>query len=569
MGYVSKGRLTPMDSQTLIVRCKAGEREALHLLYEQYRPRLLNICRQYVKDNNVAEDLLHDAFVIILTSLNQLRDDDKLGSWMATIVRNVGYHYKIHLDKEQAALQQMGIDKQGATDPGITPDFEQLQKLVAQLPAGYRQVFRLSVFEGLSHQEIGHLLGIAPHTSSSQLSHAKRMLKILIKQSWVLILLLIAIPTAIWNLLQKEEPDTVKDLKPVSYNSKQKKTQPEPVVETPYDKPVYVSISKRPSGHSIRYQTEAVISPDSIPYMEEHIDTLKEIAQAIKEETLRDTIIFRHEPIPASEYEPHLTKESPSKPSDWNIQLAYSGQTGRRDNFMAATNINQQSFASASNTFIPTNYSFSNWIDYSWSLNNAFPTDEITTETRSLMEIAAQNSMINHGEMVAQHTHELPFNIQLTLSRQLTSRLSIETGLSYTQMKSVTMTGSTSAHIQEQQRLRYIGIPLRFGWKWYNKSHFSLYSSAGAMLEFPIRSTLSVNHITNDTTTFSKESTLDVPIQWSMSIGLGIQYDLTPHLGIYMEPSLQYFFNDGSNLNSYRTEHPLSITLPIGLRFHW
>ena len=89
------------------------------------------------------------------------------------------------------------------------------------------------------------------------------------------------------------------------------------------------------------------------------------------------------------------------------------------------------------------------------------------------------------------------------------------------------------------------------------------------MLEFPIRSTLSVNHITNDTTTFSKESTLDVPIQWSMSIGLGIQYDLTPHLGIYMEPSLQYFFNDGSNLNSYRTEHPLSITLPIGLRFHW
>ena len=412
-----------MDSQTLIVRCKAGEREALHLLYEQYRPRLLNICRQYVKDNNVAEDLLHDAFVIILTSLNQLRDDDKLGSWMATIVRNVGYHYKIHLDKEQAALQQMGIDKQGATDPGITPDFEQLQKLVAQLPAGYRQVFRLSVFEGLSHQEIGHLLGIAPHTSSSQLSHAKRMLKILIKQSWVLILLLIAI---------------------------------EPVVETPHDKPVYVSISKRPSVHSIRYQTEAVISPDSIPYMEEHIDTLKEIAQAIKEETLRDTIIFRHEPIPASEYEPHLTKESPSKPSDWNIQLAYSGQTGRRDNFMAATNINQQSFASASNTFIPTNYSFSNWIDYSWSLNNAFPTDEITTETRSLMEIAAQNSMINHGEMVAQHTHELPFNIQLTLSRQLTSRLSIETGLSYTQMKSVTMTRHSSIPS------RMMALPLTF-----------------------------------------------------------------------------------------------------------
>ena len=557
-----------MDAHTLIIRCKAGEREALHLLYEQYRSRLLNICRQYVKDNNVAEDLLHDAFVIILTSLNQLRDDDKLESWMATIVRNVGYHYKMHLDKERAALQQMGIDKQGVTETGIMPDFEELQQLVVQLPEGYQQVFRLSVFEGLSHQEIGHLLGIAPHTSSSQLSHAKRMLKILIKQSWVLILLLIAIPAAIWNLLQKEEPDAVKDLKPVSDNSNQQKPQLEPVIETPHDKPVYVSISKRPSTLPIRYQTEAVILPDSIPYMEEYVDTLTEITQVPKEETQGDSLIFRHEPIPAFD-ESHLTTKSPSKSSTWNIQFAYSGQTGQSDKYMAKASINQQSFASASNYFIPTNYSFSNWIDYSWSLNNAFPTDEVTAETRSLMTIAAQNSMINHGEMVAQHTHQLPFNIQLTLSRQLTSRLSIETGLSYTQLKSTILTGSSGAYIQEQQRLRYLGIPLRFGWQWYSKAHLSLYTSTSGMLELPIRSTLNVKHVANDIGTFGKETKLDVPCQWSMSFGLGIQYDFIPHLGIYMEPSLQYFFDDGSDLKSYRTEHPLSITLPLGLRFHW
>ena len=557
-----------MDAHTLIIRCKAGEREALHLLYEQYRSRLLNICRQYVKDNNVAEDLLHDAFVIILTSLNQLRDDDKLESWMATIVRNVGYHYKMHLDKERAALQQMGIDKQGVTEAGIMPDFEELQQLVVQLPEGYQQVFRLSVFEGLSHQEIGHMLGIAPHTSSSQLSHAKRLLKILIKQSWVLILLLIAIPAAIWNLLQKEEPDAVKDLKPVSDNSNQQKPQLEPVIETPHDKPVYVSISKRPSTLPIRYQTEAVILPDSIPYMEEYVDTLTEITQVPKEETQGDSLIFRHEPIPAFD-EPHLTTKSPSKSSTWNIQFAYSGQTGQSDKYMAKACINQQSFASASNYFIPTNYSFSNWIDYSWSLNNAFPTDEVTAETRSLMTIAAQNSMINHGEMVAQHTHQLPFNIQLTLSRQLTSRLSIETGLSYTQLKSTILTGSSGAYIQEQQRLRYLGIPLRFGWQWYSKAHLSLYTSTSGMLELPIRSTLNVKHVANDIGTFGKETKLDVPCQWSMSFGLGIQYDFIPHLGIYMEPSLQYFFDDGSDLKSYRTEHPLSITLPLGLRFHW
>ena len=89
------------------------------------------------------------------------------------------------------------------------------------------------------------------------------------------------------------------------------------------------------------------------------------------------------------------------------------------------------------------------------------------------------------------------------------------------------------------------------------------------MLELPIRSTLNVKHVANDIGTFGKETKLDVPCQWSMSFGLGIQYDFIPHLGIYMEPSLQYFFDDGSDLKSYRTEHPLSITLPLGLRFHW
>ena len=544
-----------MDAQTLISRCKAGERQALHLLYEQYRPRLLSICRQYAKGDDGAEDLLHDAFVIILTSLNQLRDDDKLESWMATIVRNVGYHYKKHLEKEEATLHQMAIDTPGITETGIMPDLEQLQKLVAQLPAGYQQVFRLSVFEGLSHQEIGSLLGIAPHTSSSQLFHARRMLETMIRQSWVLILLLIAIPTAVWKLLQKEESDAVGDLKPAKGHSRPQEPRPEPAVETPHDKPVYASVNKQPSAQPIHYQTEAVIQPDSIPY--------------IKEEPQKDTLILQPKPIPPSDDAPHLTMEAPAKSSAWNIQLAYNGQIGRSDQYMAAASIGHQSFASASNTFIPTDYSFSNWIDYSWSLNNAYPTEEATAETRSLMEIAAQNAMINHGEMVAQHSHQLPFNVQLTVSRSLTSRLSIETGLSYTQMKSTVTTGSQTAYIQEDQRLRYLGIPLRFGWQWYSKAHLSLYTSAGGMLELPIRSTLNVRHVANDIETFAKETSLDVPCQWSMSLGVGLQYDLTPHVGIYLEPSLQYFFNDGSSLESYRTEHPLSITLPLGIRFHW
>ena len=555
-----------MDVHELISRCETGDQEALHLLYEQYRPRLLNICRQYANGDDVAEDLLHDAFVIILTSLNQLRDADKLESWMTSIVRNVGFHYRKHLNKEQVVLQQLANEPSIAVEATLMPDYEQLQTLVSQLPKGYQQVFRLSVFEGLSHQEISQLLGISPHSSSSQLSHAKRMLQTLIKQSWMLILLLIAIPTAIWKLLHKYESET----KPSAMMPKPQKGQPEPVVETLHDQPVYASVSKRPSSYLSRYQTEAVILPDSIPYyhIKEQADSLTEVAQVPVEEPQQDMLNNQQIPLSPDE-KPHLTVSTSSKLSNWNFQLAYNGPIGQRDEYMAAANINQQSFASASNSFIPTNYSYSNWIDYSWSLNNAIPTDEVTAETRSLMIIAAQNAMINHGEMVAKHTHQLPFTVQMTLSRRLTPRLSIETGLSYTQLKSTILTGSAMAYIQERQQLHYLGIPLRFEGQWYSKAHLSLYSSAGFMLELPIRSITDVNHIYNGICTFQDRTSISVPCQWSTNVGLGIQYGLTPHLGIYVEPSLQYFFNDGSSLKSYRTEHPLSITLPLGIRIHW
>ena len=171
--------------------------------------------------------------------------------------------------------------------------------------------------------------------------------------------------------------------------------------------------------------------------------------------------------------------------------------------------------------------------------------------------------------MEAQYEYQLPITVQLLLSRQLSKRLSFETGLSYTRLSSTIKTGSSQAYIQERQRIHYLGIPLHLGWQWYSKAHLSLYSSAGVMLEMPIRGTTDINHLSNGSSTFQKENSLNVPCQFSTTFGLGLQYDFTPHLGIYLEPSLQYFVDDGSDIKTYRTEHPFSITLPLGIRFRW
>jgi len=569
-----------MDTLELISRCKAGEKAALHLLYERYRPRLLAVCRLYTKDDNVAEDLLHDAFVVILTSLHQLRDADKLESWMATIVHNTGRHYQRQTEKEQTAIRQMASEtreqagehsqSQAAGLPDAPPpDYDQLQSLVALLPQGYQQVFRLSVFEGLSHREIGQILGISPHSSSSQLSHAKRMLRLLIRQSWVLVLLLIAIPAGIWQMLKRAEPKAGTDSQLKTSDAK-KPRKPAPPPERTDDKPAYAAVGRKAVAPAIRYQTEAVIAPDSIPYgIAVQADTLTETAQAEapQEETREPlTIPTVSQPDPFSGED--IAKAKAAKPK-WDIRLAYNGQTGGSVTGLSPTAIHTTSFASESNAFVPSGYSINNWIDYSWALNNANLAGAVSPETRSLMMIAAKNAALNHGEMTARHDYRPPLTIQLTLSRQLTSRLSVETGLSYTQMKSTSMTGSTTDYIEERRWQRYLGIPLRFGWRWYGKAHLSLYSSAGAMLELPLYSTLDVEHINGGIGTYNQKSRLSVPVQWSASFGFGVQYDLTPHLGLYVEPSLQYFFDDGSDLKSYRTEHPLGITLPLGIRFHW
>ena len=235
---------------------------------------------------------------------------------------------------------------------------------------------------------------------------------------------------------------------------------------------------------------------------------------------------------------------------------------------MQETSVNAKSFSAISNILIPEETPYSNWNDYSFYLNNAIPQQDMTAETRSLMDIAASNAQINGGRMEANYKHQLPISLQLSLSRQLSEQLSVETGLSYTLLKSSNTTGSPTAYIQEQQRLHYLGIPLRMGWQWYNHAPLSLYTSAGVMMEVPVHSTLSVNHVNNGMNTYNTREKLSLPLQWSTSLGIGLQYDITPHIGFYIEPSLQYFFNDGSSIKSYRTEHRFSITLPLGIRFH-
>jgi len=62
---------------------------------------------------------------------------------------------------------------------------------------------------------------------------------------------------------------------------------------------------------------------------------------------------------------------------------------------------------------------------------------------------------------------------------------------------------------------------------------------------------------------------MDVPCQLSAGFGIGIQYNISRHIGIYVEPELYRYFDNGSQIQTIRTERPLSINVPVGIRFSW
>lgn len=90
-----------MDKERFIELCKAGDEYALGLLYTIHAPRLKRRCLRYVGDEMIAEDILHDGFIIIMSSIHQLKDASKIESWMAAIMRNLAIKY---LDRSSKAL---------------------------------------------------------------------------------------------------------------------------------------------------------------------------------------------------------------------------------------------------------------------------------------------------------------------------------------------------------------------------------------------------------------------------------------------------------------------------------
>ena len=398
-----------MDTKALVTLCQKGNGQALSLLYENYSEKMLKVCLRYIPDPTIAQDLLHDGFVIIFTSIHSLRNPEKLEYWMKKIMRNLALQYLNHANANPTIpLTDIPEEEEPAENP-FCPDFisyDKMLDIVESLPEGYCKVFKLAVLEGLSHKEIGDLLGIAPRSSSSQLFRAK----ILIKKN-----------------LHK-------------------------LIATP------------------------------------HTDG--------------------------------ISSDFPQQVSTWEEYYSY--------------------------------------------LHTRYQQGTLGKDSIGLMQIAQNNS----GRIVENQQHHAPIVVGLSLSKKLNERWSLETGLQYTLLRSEFTTGE-AFRIQDNQKLHYIGIPLRLSYRFWHYKRFSGYATAGMQVDIPIKGTLQSFHVTDSIPHKLGSQPVSAPWQWSVNTSIGIQYHLTPQAGIYLEPTVNYYIPDGSQLRTIRKEHPFTFTLPVGLRISW
>ena len=142
--------------------------------------------------------------------------------------------------------------------------------------------------------------------------------------------------------------------------------------------------------------------------------------------------------------------------------------------------------------------------------------------------------------------HHLPIRLGLSLNYQLSPRLALLSGISYTYLYSEFKIPLYS-NASYDQKLHYLGIPLGLSYQLWTASRFQLYLSGGLMLEKCLN---------------------EKPWQWSVEASAGIEYSLVRQLGLYLEPSLGYYFKDGTSFDHYYKEHPLAPSIEFGLRLH-
>ncbi len=573
-----------MDLNDTVSKAKEKDAKAFASLYAAYHAQMLGVCMNIIReDKQAASDLVHDAFILAFLSMDSLKDNSRFGEWLTTIVRNVSLKYVSRRERER--LLSVGSLREDdavftASSPSPEEDlyYQELLQLISRLPEGYSKVLRLSAVEGFSHKEIADMLGIEPHSSSSQLSRAKRLLRQMMDHRLIGIVVLLLLPLVSYLV----------------YRQKEESTPPAP--KTGEDiVSIQTADNELPLPSPMKEREAAAQSPDStrLAHKEEPLPSLPEREETPREEQRKDKDSTGPLPAPekqktGGENEALPQRGSGERASDtekhqW--QLAVSGSFGQAQTqsggLLLATNVPQAPSAGSDvpqapsvgsdvpepegPTFVIPDY-INTWEDYARYLRFlSSSTASIPADTVALITIADHNT----GEMVQREHHDVPLTFSFSLSKQIARRWSIETGLQYSLLKSSFQMGENGYSVSTRQQAHYLGVPFRASYRWLEYRNLSAYSSLGVTLHIPLAGSRQTQYTVGWQSLNADRQYFTPALQWQTGVSFGLQYRIAPHTSLFAEPSFNWFIPNGSETHTSWTEHPFMFTCPFGVRVSW
>ncbi|MBT0606644.1 RNA polymerase sigma factor [Aequorivita echinoideorum] len=162
----------------LIAKAGKADRRAQQELFELFSPKMLGVCRQYLKNNDLAEEVMLSGFLKVFLHLSDFKNEGSFEGWIRRIMVNESIS-QLRKEKKLNFVAESEIENATAHSAYIETKLEaaEIQKIIDTLPDGYKTVFVLYAVEGYKHSEIAELLQISESTSKTQLFKARKMLQ--------------------------------------------------------------------------------------------------------------------------------------------------------------------------------------------------------------------------------------------------------------------------------------------------------------------------------------------------------------------------------------------------------
>lgn len=187
------------------------------------------------------------------------------------------------------------------------------------------------------------------------------------------------------------------------------------------------------------------------------------------------------------------------------------------------------------------------------------------------VESVAGVIVYNQPVVTTEYSHKMPVKIGASIRYDFNKFLGIESGLTYSFLSSDLKTGeegAVSGWSKGVQSMHYLGIPLNLSFNIFSSRYFNAYVTAGGLMEKCVRGSLKTDEYLDGKYHGSSSTALKQKgLQWSVNGAAGIQVNILPQLGLYMEPGVSHHFSNNSKVRTIYSDKPTDFSLSFGLRY--